>query len=438
MKRKNITAGKAKEDPKISVSKKHYSTAKDIINSEDILSKFSAELRLRGVVGDLANYLIVFLAFVSRLLAKPVSLVVKGATCGGKSDAVDVVLTFLPKSAFYLVTAMSKKAILYSDETFEHRIIVFNEAGGVSAETLEFVKVLLTQGYIKYSVTAPKEGGGFGTIPVEKKGPTGLITTTTAVQLDAEIESRVLSLAALEGKEQTKAIMASQAGAAQEGEDGAAVAAPIAWQAYQEWLALGPTNVVVPFARVLADLIPAAALRMRRDFPAVLSFVKAHALMHRKTRDRNNGAIVATIGDYRAIWKLLKEVISVGVEATVTPQTREFVTAVSKLKKAGIKVNHKVLANELGVTKGTITRHLEVAAAGGFVENLVRKDGLSSNIVLRDPLPDDIEVLPRPKLVLKHFNAAVKKSLNAQAKKTVKAPLKKKWPKTARPAVKKR
>jgi hypothetical protein len=417
MKQKNNASEKGKEDTKISVRKKLFSTANDIIESEDILSKFSAELRLRGVVGDLTNHLIVFLAFVSRLLAKPLSIVLKGSTCGGKSDAVDVVMPFLPKSAFYLVTAMSKKAILHSNESFEHRIIVFNEAGGVSSETLEFVKVLLTQGYIKYSVTVPKEGGGFGTIEIEKKGPTGLITTTTAIQLDAEIETRVLSLAALEGKDQTKAIMGSQAEAAQEGEDDAPV--PIGWNAFQEWLALGPTKVIVPFAQVLADLIPAAALRMRRDFPAVLSSVKSHALMHRYSRKRQNGAIVATIAkDYRAIWKLEKEVISVGVEATVTPQTREFVTAVRKLKKTGITVTHTALANELGVDKATICRHLKVAAAGGFVENLVRKDGVSSNIVLRDPLPEDIDVLPTPNEVLRLYKAQKKSGQLPTPKKT--------------------
>jgi hypothetical protein len=188
----------------------------------------------------------------------------------------------------------------------------------------------------------------------------------------------------------------------------------------------------VPFAQVLSDLIPPAALRMRRDFPAVISSVKAHALMHRKTRGRQDGAIVATIDDdYRPIWKLLDRVISVGVEATVTPQTRELVAAVRKLRKASIKVNHTVLANELGVDKATISRQLKVAAAGDFVENLVRKDGVSSNIVLRDPLPDDIEVLPTPELVLKHFNAQVKKSLKAPFKN-------KKWPAGTRPTPKAR
>jgi hypothetical protein len=52
-----------------------YSQCKALANSPDILAALGEELTKRGVVGDLTNFLIVFLAFVSRLLAKPVSIV---------------------------------------------------------------------------------------------------------------------------------------------------------------------------------------------------------------------------------------------------------------------------------------------------------------------------------------------------------------------------
>ena len=59
------------------------------------------------------------------------------------------------------------------------------------------------------------------------------------------------------------------------------------WRDFQRWLAVGSRQVVVPFADVLSDLIPAASVRLRRDFGQMLRAVKAHALLHRQHRDRD-------------------------------------------------------------------------------------------------------------------------------------------------------
>ena len=78
---------------------------------------------------------------------------------------------------------------------------------------------------------------------------------------------------------------------------------------FGHWLALGNCEVVVPFARVLARLIPPRSVRLRRDFTQMVSAIKAHALLHREHRYKTeeDGEIVATIeGDYAVVRELMR------------------------------------------------------------------------------------------------------------------------------------
>src|ERR671910_731223 len=61
----------------------------------------------------------------------------------------------------------------------------------------------------------------------------------------------------------------------------------------------GVREVAVPFAAVLADLVPADAVRTRRDFPQLLTAIQAVAFLYQLQRGRTSeGWIVATIEDY--------------------------------------------------------------------------------------------------------------------------------------------
>ena len=53
-----------------------------------------------GVVGERRGAKLIYLATTSRLLSRPVSIVVKGPSSGGKSFVTESVLKFFPASAF--------------------------------------------------------------------------------------------------------------------------------------------------------------------------------------------------------------------------------------------------------------------------------------------------------------------------------------------------
>jgi hypothetical protein len=163
-----------------------------------------------------------------------------------------------------------------------------------------FVRTLLSENRITYE-TVEKTSEGLKARVIEKKGPTGLLTTTTAAVLHPENETRILSLGVIDSPEQTKAVMAAIGASAVSGEPPGSISQP-EWEAFQRWLALGERRVVVPFAKDLAEEIPPIAVRLRRDFGMLLALVQAHALLHRGTRAADGqGKIIATLADYAAV-----------------------------------------------------------------------------------------------------------------------------------------
>jgi hypothetical protein len=128
-----------------------------------------------------------------------------------------------------------------------------------------------------------------------------------------ENETRLLSLT--DTREQTRDILASLA----KGEAATTDLTP--WQALQEWLAspAAERKVAIPYAPALAERVPPIAVRLRRDFGAVLNLIRTHAILHQASRERNEeDHIVATLEDYARVRDLVDDLISEGIEAGTT------------------------------------------------------------------------------------------------------------------------
>ena len=290
------------------------SACAELARYPDILAKVLKAVQAYGLVGEERAVKLIYLAVTSRLLTRIVSVAVKGPSSGGKSFLVEMVLRLFPAEAFYVLTAMSEHALAYGEESLAHRFLLLFEAAGMSGDFATYlIRSLLSEGRICYD-TVEKTKDGLKSRRIEREGPTGLITTTTAVSLHPENETRLFSLTVSDTPAQTKAIMQAQAG--RQGRINNVNLAP--WHALQQFLALGPADVVIPFAGQLADLIPPIAVRLRRDYPTILALIEAHALLHQASRERSaQDAVIATFADYSAVRELVADLISQGVGKTV-------------------------------------------------------------------------------------------------------------------------
>src|SRR5499427_6908707 len=209
--------------------------AGELISDPDVLARLGADVEKAGLVGETNNAKILYLALTSRLFERPASIAIKGVSSGGKSFTVEQVLKFFPAAAYFVRTGMSERAIIYSDEDYRHRFIVIFEAAGMNSDMMSYlIRTLLSEGRVVYEVVE-KTKEGLRPRRIEKEGPTGLITTTTAPKLHPENETRLLSLGVIDTPDQTKAVM--QALADDDAKKKIIDYAP--WHAMQVWLAAG-------------------------------------------------------------------------------------------------------------------------------------------------------------------------------------------------------
>jgi len=362
-----------------------------------ILDHFAIDLKSSGVAGEARAGQLLYLALNSRHLdAKQlVNVGVKGPSSAGKSYVVEKVCEFFPADAYHLLTAMSEKILAYSEEPISHRFLILVEAAGMSGEFASYlIRSLLSEGRLRYE-TVESTKDGIRPKLIEREGPTGLIVTTTKTRLHGENETRMLSVRVDDTPDHTSEILAALAD-----EDSGSPDLE-RWRALQVWIATGEKHVSIPYAKTLAGMVPPVAVRLRRDFGAVLNLIRSHALLHRESRERDEqDRIIATIEDYAVVRELVADLISEGVEATIPQIVREAVEKATELieDNNGEPVTISAIGKALDppLERNATHRRVTMAIDGGYLKNKETRERHPAQIVKGELLPEDREILPAP------------------------------------------
>lgn len=384
------------------MSGEKQSRAKQLARDKNILDRFIEDLRKCGFVGEERAAKLVYLALTSRVFSRPISLLVKGPAGAGKSYLVNTAAKFFPEKSYRWLTAMSEKAIVYWDEDLRNRILIVGEAAGLQGEKgNNLVRSLLSEGRIKYAV-AQRMGDEFVTRYIDKEGPTGLILTTTSVRLHEEDESRMLSITVADSPTQISQVLLAMD---EETVDIIDLADLRSWHVLHAFVASGKPKVSIPFRKTLAAMVFSTSNRIKRDHMHVLTLIRSHALLHKVSRQLDErGHIEATMDDYEAVWEIVNETISEGVQSTVPLQIRETVKAVTEIDPKAVGgiaclsygVNSVQIANKLGVHRTTAWRRMQDAIQLGYLENLETSSRKEIRVVVGNPMPEDQHVLPHP------------------------------------------
>jgi len=304
-------------------------------------------------------------------------------------------LSFYPESTYYALSALSDRALAYSEEPLQHRFLVIYEAAGLQGDFATYLlRSLLSEGKVRYE-TVEKTKSGLKPELIEREGPTGLLVTTTATRLHPENETRLLSLTVTDTPDQTHSVLLALA------EEQTATVDRTRWHALQTWIEGGEHRVTIPYAKILAEKIPPVAVRLRRDFGALLNLIRGHAILHQATREKDGaGRIIASLDDYAVVRELVHDLVAEGIEATVSSTVRATVAEVKKLTSATTEVSLARLAQALKLDKAATSRRVKSAIDRGFLQNLETKKGLPARPVLGDPLPEERPILPLPEEVL--------------------------------------
>jgi hypothetical protein len=329
------------------------------------------------MAGEVVNAKRLYLIGTSRLLPKPMNVVIKGPSSAGKSELRRGVLKFFPPSEIIACTAASEKSLLYNGRDFRHKIVSMAEAVGGRERNFQdlLLRELMSEGRISYDVVGNTIVGRT-TETVSKEGPVSFWVTTTKGHLHHENETRMLSLEVSDCSSQTKAVMRKIA----EMEEQPVQISEERLERYHRFQFLlrllcveDGVAVRVPYAQALAELIPPLDIRQRRDFSQLLSAIKAHALLHCNWRDRTGNVVHADIKhDYAVVRGLMADLLAEHCGAAISDAMRETVEAAQRLQAASENegVTAEAVAQYLGLDASTAWRRLQKAEAAGLIMNL--------------------------------------------------------------------
>ncbi len=272
------------KDERPGLSDEERGQALELLRSPGLMDRIAADFAACGIVGETTNTLVGYLACVSRLLDRPLAVIIQSSSAAGKSSLMDAVLALMPADAQVRYSAMTGQSLFYMGETnLKHRILAIAEEEGAQSAGYA-LKLLQSEGEVTIASTGKDPTTGLlVTHEYRVEGPVMLFLTTTAIDIDDELLNRCLVLTVNEGREQTRAIHALQrrqqtlAGLMEAQDRQAVLALHRNAQTLLERLA-----VVNPFADGLTFLDDKT--RSRRDHMKYLTLIRAIALLHQHQR----------------------------------------------------------------------------------------------------------------------------------------------------------
>ncbi|MEO7172783.1 CHC2 zinc finger domain-containing protein [Flavobacterium sp.] len=277
-------AGVLAKDERTGLSEAERAEAMALLTAPDLTERILADFAACGMVGEETNALTGYLACVSRLLDRPLALIIQSSSAAGKSSLMDAVLGLMPGDAQVRYSAMTGQSLFYMGETnLKHRILAIAEEEGASQASYA-LKLLQSEGEVTIASTGKDATtGNLVTQEYRVEGPVMLFLTTTAIDIDEELMNRCMVLTVDESREQTRAIHVLQ-------RRRQTLAGLLANEDRQSVLALHrnaqtllePVRVVNPFADALTFLDDKT--RTRRDHMKYLTLIQAIALLHQHQR----------------------------------------------------------------------------------------------------------------------------------------------------------
>ena len=306
-----------------------------LLTSSDLMRRILADFEACGIVGEATNKLVGYLAAVSRKLAGPLAVLIQSSSAAGKSALMEAILAFVPEEERVQYSAMTGQSLFYMGESnLKHRILAIAEEEGAHRAAYA-LKLLQSEGALTIASTGtdPKTGN-LVTQEYRVEGPTMLMMTTTAIDIDEELMNRCLILSVDEDRAQTQAIHRLQ-------REKRTLAGLVRRQEREPILAMHrnaqrlirPLAVVNPYADRLTFLDDRT--RTRRDHEKYLTLIDAITLLHQHQRPVRSTMvdgkaveyIETTLADIEAANGLAHEVLGRSLDE-LPPQTRRILGAV--------------------------------------------------------------------------------------------------------------
>jgi hypothetical protein len=349
-----------------------HAEALAFLKSPNLVDRIAETFEACGLVGEETNRLAAYLACTSRKLDRPLAVIIQSTSAAGKSTLMEAVLAMFPEEERVQYSAMTGQSLYYLGETdLKHKVLAIVEEEGAEKASYA-LKLLQSEGELTIASTGKDpHTGRMETQEYHVEGPVMIFLTTTAIDIDEELQNRCLTLTVDESRKQTARIHTLQRQARTlEGLRLRKQRKRMLTLLRNVQRLLDPVDVVNPWADQLT--FTAERTRTRRDHEKYLTLIDAIALLHQHQRQGNDDGdgryITVTLDDIELANRIAPELLGRSLDE-LPPQTRRMYEAVKAIVRDRMKAedieqrfaffSRRELREHLGWSITQVRVHLE-------------------------------------------------------------------------------
>ncbi|MCU0293264.1 MAG: CHC2 zinc finger domain-containing protein [Thermoanaerobaculaceae bacterium] len=350
---------RSEDEPDVAVmTAEERADALVLLRRPDLLDQIASDIDALGFVGEETNKRLLYLVAVSRKLADPLSAIVLSASGAGKSGITEVIERLTPAEDVVLLTRLTPQSLYYTPPGFlDQKLVIVEERYGsmeadYSIRVLQSRKKLIAAAPVKDPVT-----GNMRTRVFTVEARAAFIEATTATSVNHENATRCFELGMDESAEQTRKIHERQRlFKTSAGLGLRRTAEAVCRRHWNAQRMLEPLPVVIPFADRLS--FPSSWMRTRRDHARFLNLIEVSAFLHQHQRQRELGAIVATVADYAVAYALAAQVLAETLSDVKKPLREAFEHIQGLCDKGDGTLSRRQIREALQVPDSTVRRWL--------------------------------------------------------------------------------
>ena len=378
-----------KPETKPAYSEEEIERALELLKAPDLKERYLNACHTQYLGRD-KELLLIKLATISRRMRRGVSVIVTGTSSVGKSELMNTVLKTVDPEGKFDFTRITPQYLLYTINSLDHKIVTFFEIAGAN-ETFHLLRTALSEGQLNLGTVQNDKKQGLHAED-KKKSSEGMVMLTTFAsgKVDHELDTRIIIVEITHDQELAKKVLKLKAGQVRTNDQDFKV-----WQIADHMIK--PLDVVIPYAKKLADLFPVHEERFMRDFDKLLTLIRSSALWHQHQRERDgDGRVIASEEDYRIVYSL-RELISQTITSVSQP-VRKFIEKIASISgPEGGWVDREKVRTELSVSPATVKRHVKAALEGDYIDANGRGKKQTLRVI---DMPDTFSPLQSPEDIL--------------------------------------
>ena len=377
--------------PEIQLAPDERKQALELLQSPNLVERLAESFDAAGIVGEQTNKLAAYLAATSRLLDRPLAVIIQSTSAAGKTALMEAVLSFFPSEDQVKYSAMTGQSLYYlGEKNLRHKILAIVEEEGAEKASYA-LKLLQSEGELTIASTGKDATTGrMKTEEYHVEGPVAILLTTTSIDIDEELMNRCLVLTVDESRKQTERIHKLQRQARTlEGLRLKKRRKKILTLLQNAQRLLKSIDIINPFADELT--FTAERTRTRRDHEKYLTLIESVTLLHQHQRpleeDPEAGPhLKTTLEDIAIANAIAPEVLGRSLDE-LPPQTRRLLDALrimvaetcqaQAIDQDKCMFSRRQVRERTGWSQMQIRRHLERLADFEYVAVRHHRNGLA-------------------------------------------------------------